>query len=272
MSRTVRGVGAAILIACTTLFLSSGAGSGVSAAGTGLLGSRSSTCSGGPIAPGNYGAIVVRGICWIPNGVVNVSGYLSIAPGAALDAATHMPILNVAGNVKVGPGATLLLGSSPELSGGDAPSDHIGGSIFASMPLAVILHNNFIGGNVSLLGGGAGVNCTPSLLLSDLLGFPAPVFSVLEDNQIGGNVTVQGYKACWFGVIRNHIAGTATLLDNTLADPDAMEVVTNVVGGNLVCYGNTPPPQVGDSEGGPNVVAGETLGQCAHILPPPPVG
>ena len=55
------------------------------------------------------------------------------------------------------------------------------------------------------------------------------------------------------------------LSDNELADPDANEVVTNVVGGDLVCTGNSPKIQVGDSGGSPNVVHGKALGQCAHI-------
>ena len=46
---------------------------------------------------------------------------------------------------------------------------------------------------------------------------------------------------------------------------DANEVVTNGVKHNLVCTGNSPKVQVGDSTGGPNVVGGKALGQCAHI-------
>jgi len=56
-----------------------------------------------------------------------------------------------------------------------------------------------------------------------------------------------------------------TLDDNINADPDAMEVVSNVIFGDLSCFGNSPPPQVGDSGGRPNVVFGRKLGQCAGL-------
>jgi hypothetical protein len=41
--------------------------------------------------------------------------------------------------------------------------------------------------------------------------------------------------------------------------------VTNVIRGNLNCSGNDPAPQVGDSEGEPNVVSGDKTGQCADL-------
>jgi hypothetical protein len=55
------------------------------------------------------------------------------------------------------------------------------------------------------------------------------------------------------------------LTNNILADPDAMEIVTNTIAGNLICSGNSPAPQGGDSGGAPNVVRGAKIGQCAHI-------
>jgi hypothetical protein len=41
------------------------------------------------------------------------------------------------------------------------------------------------------------------------------------------------------------------LNDNTLADPDGNEYVTNTINGSFNCAGNSPAPQVGDSEGAP---------------------
>jgi hypothetical protein len=41
--------------------------------------------------------------------------------------------------------------------------------------------------------------------------------------------------------------------------------VTNAIHGSLKCAGNSPAPQVGDSEGGPNRVTGRKTGQCAHL-------
>jgi hypothetical protein len=50
-----------------------------------------------------------------------------------------------------------------------------------------------------------------------------------------------------------------------MADPDANEIVTNVIGGNLACVHNNPAAQEGDSQGAPNVVAGRKLGECSTL-------
>jgi hypothetical protein len=49
------------------------------------------------------------------------------------------------------------------------------------------------------------------------------------------------------------------------ADPDSTEVVTNAVGGNLVCLANSPAAQQGDSGGFPNFAGGHKIGQCAGL-------
>jgi hypothetical protein len=63
-----------------------------------------------------------------------------------------------------------------------------------------------------------------------------------------GSVTVEGYNGFWFGFIRNHVNGSVNLNNNVLPDPDANEYVTNVIHGSLNCSGNSPAPQIGDSE------------------------
>jgi len=50
-----------------------------------------------------------------------------------------------------------------------------------------------------------------------------------------------------------------------LADPDGNEYVTNVIHGSLMCWDNSPAPQVGDSEGLPNDVTGAKTGQCSSV-------
>jgi hypothetical protein len=82
---------------------------------------------------------------------------------------------------------------------------------------------------------------------------------------IHGGATIAGYDGFWFGFIRNHVDGSVTLQDNVLADPDGNEYVTNTIHGSLMCSGNSPAPQVGDSEGLPNVVTGRKTGQCAGL-------
>ena len=56
---------------------------------------------------------------------------------------------------------------------------------------------------------------------------------------------------CWIGFIRNNVGQSVYYSDNLLADPDGNEIVSNTIAGNLVCFRNSPPPQVGDSEGQP---------------------
>jgi hypothetical protein len=78
-------------------------------------------------------------------------------------------------------------------------------------------------------------------------------------------VTIEGYNGFWFGFIRNHVNGSVNLNNNVLEDPDANEYVTNVIQGSLNCSGNSPAPQIGDSEGSPNQVSGAKTGQCAQL-------
>ena len=90
-------------------------------------------------------------------------------------------------------------------------------------------------------------------------------FSTVEDNVIRGGATIDGYSGFWLGFIRNKVRGTVRLSNNVMDDPDANEYVTNTIKGNLICHGNSPAPQVGDSEGLPNVVSGRKVDQCAGL-------
>lgn len=55
----------------------------------------------------------------------------------------------------------------------------------------------------------------------------------------------------------------------SVLDPDSNEVITNTVGGNLICMGNSPAAQFGDAAFVPgthaNVVGGQKLGQFASL-------
>ena len=81
-------------------------------------------------------------------------------------------------------------------------------------------------------------------------------WTTIEDSTINGDVTVAGYNGFWMGFIRNTVNGSVTLNDNVLVDPDGNEYVTNTIHGSLNCAGNSPAPQIGDSEGSPNQVTG----------------
>src|SRR5690242_1383599 len=67
-------------------------------------------CSGGPIAAGSYGSVTVSGLCFT-QGTVKVTGGLTIAPGAGLDATGQAcdTFLNVSGGINVMAGGVLFL-------------------------------------------------------------------------------------------------------------------------------------------------------------------
>jgi hypothetical protein len=162
---------------------------------------------------------------------------LVVPAGATCDGTDA--VIDVRGGVTVGEGAAFVLGFD-----GGSDTGTIRGGIDANQPATLQVHFADIRGGVSMHGGN---------------GF----FSTVEDNDIRGGATIDGYSGFWLGFIRNSVRGTVTLSNNHMDDPDANEYVTTTIRGNLVCHNNSPAPQVGDSEGQPNVVTGRKLGQCA---------
>jgi hypothetical protein len=147
-------------------------------------------------------------------------------------------------------GATFVLGS--EESGWTTGT--INDGVHAWDAASVQIHFATINGGIEAHGG------------SGPFGGPFDVtFNAIEDNVIHGGVMITGYDGFWFGFIRNHVSGSVRLSHNVLADPDGNEYVTNVIHGNLRCWGNSPAPQVGDSEGLPNDVTGAKMGQCSSV-------
>lgn len=147
-------------------------------------------------------------------------------------------------------GATFVLGSE------EAPGDNgtISGGVHATNAASVQIHFVTINGGIDLRGG------------SGPFGGPFEItWNAIEDNQINGAVTVVGYNGFWFGFIRNSVNGSVRLNDNVLVEEDGNEYVTNTIHGSLSCFGNSPAPQIGDSEGSPNQVTGAKTGQCANL-------
>ena len=232
--------------------------------GAGLLAGSASaaptnaTCDGGTIAAGRYTSLTITGDCSLPDsGTVTVNGGLQLAPDSSLNGATPANLV-VHGNVSVGSGAALVLGCDPEVGCEVTTEPQITGGLTANGALAVIVHNATIRGNVSIQGGGGGVSCDPLLM-------GGPAYMDLENSQISGGVSITGVNSCWMGFIRNSVSGTVNISGNTLADPDAIEVVTNSIRGSLVCTGNDPIAKIGDSEGAPNNVTGSKVGECAPL-------
>jgi len=228
---------------------------------------------GPPICPslgepieGSYHNLTITGNNWVGAGAeLNVSGNLRIARGACLDAFT-LGKVDVTGNIVVGDGAILALGCTLGSIGPGEPcesqntEDFVGGSIIAFHPLTMYLDGNTIGGSVLSYGGGPGETLTP------YVNFP------IKENDIGGNLVVTGWKGAWFGVLRNTVHHNMILLKNVgltiseeTGEPDSSEIVTNTILGNVICFGNNPAPQFGDSGGSPNIVGGFDIGQCKKV-------
>jgi hypothetical protein len=193
-----------------------------------VAGAAGTTECTGALAAGTYGQVVVpEGAFCFSDGPVRIEGGLVIRSGA-----------------------TFVLGS--EESGWTTGT--IDEGVQATDPASVQIHFATINGGIDIRGG------------SGPFGPPFDVtWNAIEDNVIHGGATIVGYDGFWFGFIRNHVYGTVELRDNVLADPDGNEYVTNTIHGSLKCSGNSPAPQVGDSQGEENVVTGRKAGQCAEL-------
>jgi hypothetical protein len=217
------------------------------------------TCRGGTIHAGTYGSLRISGLCTLPaTGNVTVRHGVVVTRHGAFNAATPAKLV-VWGNVTIRHRGIAAIGCSPDVGCAGLGADVIHGSVHAFRAWATIIHATTIGGNVAIRGGGRTLDCTKPAV------YGGPFYSVVEDSNVGGNLVIRRLHTCWLGVIRNHVGGSVQLIGNRLGDPDAMEVVTNHISGNLACFNNDPAAQVGDSQGLVNVVLGQKRGECAAV-------
>jgi hypothetical protein len=190
--------------------------------------SAGTTTCNGTLAPGTYERVVVPqdGVC-LSDGPVTIRAGLFVQQGA-----------------------TLVLGSEEN----PVHTATISGGVHATNAMSVQLHFSTISGGIDIHGG------------SGPFGGPFDVtWNTIEDSIVSGGYNEVGYDGFWNGFIRNNVHGSVNVINNTVADPDGNEIVTNTIHGNLNCQGNDPPPQVGDSEGSPNHVTGQETGQCVGL-------
>ena len=265
---------------------------GLVSAATSTAAGSSTMCSGTPTAPGTLtgtitGDVVVSGVCQVNGGAATVDGSITVSSGSVLVSAfahndttmSGTSSLSVTGNIVVDSGATAILGckasSFPCVDDMTKPTlssmTTIGGNLVATGALGVVVHSTKVA-NVSFTGGGGGLSCKPA---GPFAVFKSPPYFDIEDSTITGSLTIKNLKGCYTGVIRDKIGGNFTLTNNKQADPDAIEVELNHIGGNLSCSGNS---MVWDSaekkmnttyprKPGPNKVKGKRSGQC--VTPPP---
>jgi hypothetical protein len=249
------------------------------------------SCTGTLSAPGllsgTYSAdVTVSGFCIADGAPTLIRGDLRLAAGSALNATfalndvTHVGAtsLTVKGDVTVGSGATLAMGCEPNFSPcSDDPAASTGGTltgqntisrdVTASGALALIVHASYIKGDVRQTGGGGGLSCAPPTTGIFAL-LQSPVFSDYENNTISGDLEVTGVHSCYFGGLRDAVKGDLRYTNNTFGDPDASEVLSNVVSGDIACSGNSPVVHYGDSSGVPNR-AHEASGECSFTAMQP---
>jgi hypothetical protein len=234
---------------------------------------------------------IVKGVCSVKNGKAHVIGTLTVTNGAAFAAAfgRKHSSLTVTGDLVVGRGATVVLGCKANPDGSGFPciddpnamthptlTSHgvVTGSLIENSPLGVIVHNSTIGGSIKETGGGGGLSCAPPTS-GPFAKLMSPVFSDYEDSTVGGNVGISGLKSCYLAVIRVNVHGNLGFTNNTLGDPDAIEIEADHVGKNLACRGNS---SVWDSHETsrtsnfprapqPNTVHGKRSGQCVLSTP-----
>ena len=159
--------------------------------------------------------------------------------------------LTIVGGLTIGAGSTFVFGSeeTPDVT------SVIAGGVHETNAANVQIHFSTILGGIDIHGG------------AGPFGAPFDVtWNTIEDSVINGGVTIEGYNGFWMGFIRNTVNGSVNLNDNVLVDPDGNEYVTNTINGSFNCAGNSPAPQVGDSEGAPNQVNGAATGQCAGLV------
>jgi hypothetical protein len=292
IARLALGAAAALLGLVIAPVLTASAASAAPAGGGGGY-----TCTGGNVPPGTYRSILVTGVCYMPAGTIVVRGNLTVAPGALLDAVSpgdplSKPVVPatvlIGGNVFVGKGAVLVLGCSPNISCSSPPGisfDRIGGDLTAIGALGVVVHSATIGGSVSVLGGGGGAagGANSGACFTAPIPAPwsedttlindgnAPQFTDFEDSSIGGNLTILGVRTCWLGSLANRVRGSLFYAGNVTSDPDGMEIVNNLMGGNITCLNNDPAVQFGDSTAAPNLVGGFASGECGfNVVKPNP--
>jgi hypothetical protein len=229
------------------------------------------TCHGGSIAPGTYQSLRIAGICSLDSGNVRVLGDVTVLSKGGLNAGFGGSNIHIERDLVVKWNGLLVLGCEPEAficfndpdqtAGTLTSNDRVEGSLLATGATLLVVHHSHIGSVIQSAGGG-GVSCS----VFPLGPSGPPAYTDYEDNVINGDAAVVGLRTCWSGFIRNRVGGSVTYSNNKLADPDANEVVTNVIKHNLVCTTNSPKVQIGDSGGLPNKVGGKALGQCAALV------
>ena len=200
---------------------------------------------------------------------------MNVAPGAALDAQSAPSTITVRGNVTAARGALLGLGCLPNPPGHmtghpcmvDPPGSSditVKGNIIAKDADTVLLNGITVKGNVTLIG-------SEGTATVDERATAIPW--AIKDNTIGGNLIAADMTPLWIGLLDNKVGGNVILFNIHITDglppnndpTPTIQVASNTIGRNLICYGLAPAVAGGFIPGQVNVVGGKALGQCAKL-------
>ena len=181
---------------------------------------------------------------------------MTVGTGAIFAAPQNSTPIVINGPVNVWDNGVFVVGT--ETPGGPLFST-IHGPVKATGASSVQIHNTWVTGGVTSVGGGA-----DNALFDELAGAPFPQnFFDLEDNHISGPVSITGYLGEWAGVIRDTIDGPFTFSNNSELEIDEYDIGSLVVNGPATCSNNNPAPNLGASPGGPSTVHGPIRGNQA---------
>jgi hypothetical protein len=222
------------------------------------------TCTGGSIQSGNYASITVTGFCdVVPDAVINVSGNINVAAGAVFNAQSVASTITVGHNVTAAAGSGLGLGCQTNTVGTPHPCRlepngnsviTVDGNVTAADAALVLLNGITVNKNVTLTGGGGGLEGVPDDWAE-------------KNNTIGGNLTISGVTVDWLGVLFSNVGGNVNLSNITAIDPGdggfgAVSIFTNTIGNNLNCSN-----LLWRLTGGPsNIVGHNATGQCVGLV------
>jgi hypothetical protein len=242
------------------------------------------TCTGGDFATGDltsipsgtYASITVKGACAVaPDAVITVIGNINVAPGAALDAQSAPSTIRVGHDVTAAQGSLLGLGCLPNPPGHttghpcviepNGSSDiTVKGNVTAWDANTILLNGITVKGNVTLIG-------SEGTATVDERATAIPW--AIKDNTIGGNLIAADMTPLWIGLLDNKVGGNVILFNIHITDglppnndpTPTIQVASNTIGRNLICYGLAPAVAGGFIPGQVNVVGGKALGQCAKL-------
>ena len=151
--------------------------------------------------------------------------------------------ITVTGNLAVEAGASLL--TTRKLHG--IPTTYtVNGSLLGADAASIALSTVRTPIAINILGGVHLTGTTTEIALFGL--------------SIGGVLSVADSSVGIFNLSVNNVGGNVLVRDNTISQ--AFDIIGNVIGGSLVCQGDTPAPFPTAEL---NTVGGNKVGQCANL-------